>query len=179
MAALLVLVTSTASAQLLDPPTFIPKRSDRRVRFTALDVGVGSAWLLEPRRVSANAALGASHTVAIVRTLTVAPGLRWDVSTAPERTLVHRVVACGELRRHSDARELYTFVRACPGLAWPRDGLVFAFQASVGASWAFAAMDDDPTVAWPRLWLTPEVGFAWGGDALQGPFARLALVASL
>ncbi|MBI2395672.1 MAG: hypothetical protein HYV09_39265 [Deltaproteobacteria bacterium] len=178
--ALLVLVSSTAPAQLLDPPTFVPKRSDRRVRFTAVDVGGGGAWLLDAKRASADVAVGVSHTAAIVRALTFAPGLRWGGGTGDDRrALVHRVSASVEVRWHPGGRDGYGFVRACPGVAWPHEGAVFALQASVGASWWFAAMDDDPTEAWPRLWLTPEVGFAWGAEALRGPFARLSLTLSL
>lgn len=174
---LLASLLGRASAQILDASNFVPKTSDTRLRFWAIDAGARATW---SSTVAPQGSFGVSRTVGMKFPLTIALGAGWDVGGAKRDdgwVLSQRLLGRFDLRWHARSREAFGFLRAAAGMLGERSGVAAAFEGSVGASLSIAEMDEDPTEHLPRLWLAPEAGFSYAPD-LHGPFARVTATMS-
>jgi len=176
-------VVPRTRAQMLETPTFVPKTSDTRLRFWALDAGARATWALDTSTLAAHSSFGASRTVAMWFPITVALGARWDTGAAKRDDAFvpsQRVVGALDVRWHARSRGAFGFVRLGVGIAGDRVGTGLAADASLGLAVSFAEMDDDPTEHLPRFWLSPELGFSYtrGATGLGGPFTRLVATMS-
>lgn len=164
------------SGQLLDAPTFIPKTSDTRLRFWAVDVGARATW---SSGLSPQAELGVSRTVAMKFPFTFAAGARWDAGGAKrddELRFSQRLAATFDVRLHRRARDAFVFLRVAPGALVERE-VHPCIEGSVGFALPFAEMDDDPTEHLPRFWIAPDAGFSFV-PGMSGPFGRAVVTMS-
>lgn len=183
---LLALVSPRASAQLLDDSGFVPKSSDTRLRFWAIEGGLRGGYSPTTASAPAHGAFGVSRTVGMKFPLTLAIGARLDLgATRAAKTddasgFSQRLLGALELRRHARSRDGFWFARLGLGGAHDRRGLGLGAEASVGGAVSFAELDEDPTEHLPRFWLAPEAGLAWSPShpGAAGPFARLTVTMS-
>ncbi|MEO8799656.1 MAG: hypothetical protein ABI551_17310 [Polyangiaceae bacterium] len=164
--------------------------------------------------------LTATRTLFASQRFSFAMGASWDVGTRSDNArgfdtgiVVHRLSVPLEGRYHA-APWLYAFARVAPGADY-RKAWITDPSASTGeldsSAWAFAAdfslgasflvgPQGKPDSHVPRVWFTPELGYAWSGStdlsfaprgadadpqptgttdlgalAIRGPFVRLSI----
>jgi hypothetical protein len=186
--AALLLIPTRALAQ----EDVVPAGVDTHTKFWSIDAGVRNTFIKDAAYdpYSKNDALGQfsigmARTTIVRSNITFAPGFRWDVgsSTATARGaetsfLAHRLTVPLEARLHAE-HWLYVFARFAPGAIYQRSRVVDtsinealidtawvpAADISAGASFRFASFVDSAASHAPRMWITPEVGYAWAGRA--------------
>ncbi len=177
-----------ALAQEDAPPSPASPRVDTRVRFWAFDLGLRTTFVadsgFDPYSTDnrlGQSTLGLSRTTHVFGAWSFAPGIRWDTGTssatargADAALTVHRLSLPLELRNHL-TRGIYAFGRLAPGATSARQKItdaslsepltasswLLSADASLGASFNVLSFSSDPTSHAPRIWLTPEIGYAW------------------
>jgi hypothetical protein len=170
---------------VVEPPP--PEHSDTLRRFTQVELGFRTAFIKDPGfdAFSSNDAfnqmsVGASQTVFVDGSISVAVGARWDFGTsrsvsrgADTALTMHRLEVPLETRLHL-SRILYVFGRLAPGAmhtaASVSDGSStdtltdgrwsFSADASLGAAFLLGPTSS-PRSHLPRFWLTAEGGYGW------------------